>query len=425
MTTASSNSNSETNNNKNKNNDDPAGDDNKEENVNENRVVSHPYHIPKALSTQPSTSPQPAKISLPADQYLHAKANTDWWWHVGTLATADGSRIFGYEINAGKILGAPVPVTELLLTDVTNKVVYRSTNGYQPTSPWAESDPSKPWFVILGNPATSTSSVSMTAIDDNPMNMSVTATFTDINPANPVKKKCVIRLTLKNVNEVPPHALMVGGNGIIANPNGGTSPMNAYNYYYSFTNLAASGTISIEGEPEQVVVQGLTWMDHEYGWFPKKTGSDGGSVTWCLQAVQLTLPGGKFHFSNFTTMGQARKADMSSTATLVDAVSGESVVFKTQTTPSDSFEYTYPATGDKFTYFRKFLITGWQLDQSRKALLGDSADLGDSQISVLVTVLVDNQVLMGPVYEGVAVAEFFYGDTLLAIGTAWAEQQFT
>ena len=40
------------------------------------------------------------------------------------------------------------------------------------------------------------------------------------------------------------------------------SPSNA-SYYYSLTRLETSGTISIDGQTQQV--QGISWMDHEFG----------------------------------------------------------------------------------------------------------------------------------------------------------------
>ena len=42
---------------------------------------------------------QISEIELPRDQYAHSGAPTEWWWHVGTLESADG-RKFGFEINA-------------------------------------------------------------------------------------------------------------------------------------------------------------------------------------------------------------------------------------------------------------------------------------------------------------------------------------
>jgi hypothetical protein len=88
-----------------------------------------------------------------------------------------------------------------------------------------------------------------------------------------------IALDVRFVQNGPP--LLVWGTGCEEVNPGGTTPLERNNYYYSFTRLAASGTITIDGE--SVPVEGTTWMDHEYGYF----GSAGAGPNWVLQDMQL------------------------------------------------------------------------------------------------------------------------------------------
>jgi predicted secreted hydrolase len=93
-------------------------------------------------------------IDLPADQYLHRTAPTEWWWHIGTLRA--GNRVFGFEINAAsfeKNLG--IGFTQIMLTDVASGTHYQRTTPFVPPllfngNLWAEHDPVKDWYVQLG-----------------------------------------------------------------------------------------------------------------------------------------------------------------------------------------------------------------------------------------------------------------------------------
>jgi predicted secreted hydrolase len=69
-------------------------------------------------------------------------------------------------------------------------------------------------------------------------------------------KNLAVDLALTPVLDVLPH----GKDGTIVMGDGRIS------YYYSFTNLATSGSISINGT-EYLVESGRTWMDHQWGNF--------------------------------------------------------------------------------------------------------------------------------------------------------------
>jgi len=81
----------------------------------------------------PVPSSEPV-IKLPADQYLHPGAPTEWWWHMGTLKA--GEKTFGFQINAASF--TVMAFTQVMLTDVSTKLTInkpRSTPRSPPTGP--------------------------------------------------------------------------------------------------------------------------------------------------------------------------------------------------------------------------------------------------------------------------------------------------
>src|SRR4029077_13394156 len=144
---------------------------------------------------------------------------------------------------------------------------------------WAESDPSKPWYVRMAAPDSSGGAVSMTAPASNPFSMSVQGSFVDAGTLDQ------IQFDLQLDQQGPPLYVWGTGREDVSDP--GQQPV--YNYYYSLTHLRASGTIQIGNESFQV--EGLTWMDHEYCAFPEGT-------KWVLQDMQLD---DGVHISNYAS----------------------------------------------------------------------------------------------------------------------------
>ncbi len=87
-------------------------------------------------------------LYLPKDQYLHVGAPTEWWWHTGTLKA--GGRVFGFEINTAAFY--PLGFFQVMLTDVENQKHYQLTSLIPGIKDWAESDPSKDWWVKQTGP---------------------------------------------------------------------------------------------------------------------------------------------------------------------------------------------------------------------------------------------------------------------------------
>jgi predicted secreted hydrolase len=185
----------------------------------------------------------------------------------------------------------------------------------------------------------------------------------------------------------------VFGTGIM--PNGGSHGLEDNNYYFSLTRLSASGTIVVAGE--ELPVSGVTWMDHQYGFF----GTDAQPIKWVLQDMQLD---NGFCISNFTLQQGALELDkrLDSQATVQD---GEGNLYFVQTflTP---VERTWISPVSGATYYVQIHV-----------------EIPDFGASLMVTTLLDDQEFPGaaPIYEGVAeVSGTFRGRAVT--GTGWLEQ---
>jgi predicted secreted hydrolase len=308
---------------------------------------------------------------------------------MGTLKA--GMRIFGFEINAASfsVLG----FTQIMLTDVSNKAHYKLTKVYAPfPADWAEQDPSKPWYVKLGDPSADASWVTMNAPQSDPSkDMAVEAALADETTGT------IVKFSLKFSQQGPP--FIVKGSGVTPTPEveGGVKKNN---YYYSLTRLHASGTVTIGGD-EPIAVEGVTWMDHEYGLF----GSAEHPVKWFLQDMQLD---NGVHISNFTVFSGAPPS--------LD------VAFPSQATVQFA---------DGTTYFEKdctLTPTGrtWTSPKGVLFYLEFKVEIPAFAAHFTVTSLVDEQNFPFPygqidTYEGVAVASGkFMGQQVH--GTAWNEQ---
>ncbi|MCX5850324.1 MAG: hypothetical protein NTW65_12900 [Deltaproteobacteria bacterium] len=187
-------------------------------------------------------------ISLPEDGAAHYWAQNEWWYYTGHLKAEDGKE-YGYELTFFKRITNEDNVPELFIpipaywlkdvgmlghfavTDITNnKFAATDVNNF------------------LGLPCKA---------DDKKYDLMI-----DKWTAREEKGKHILyaemddyRIELE-LEPIKPAALH-GRNGIV-NKGGNNS-----NYYYSFTNMKTSGTLSIDGKP--VKVSGKSWMDHEYG----------------------------------------------------------------------------------------------------------------------------------------------------------------
>lgn len=174
------------------------------------------------------------------------------------------------------------------------------------------------------------------------------------------------------------------------------------NYYFSFTRLAASGTITIDGEVFEVT--GTTWMDHEYGNFGGNTSET--RVRWLLQDMQLD---NGYTLSNAGVIGEGYEPEIDVTVdayVTIQDPQGE-LYFVASTITAVGELWQSPRTGR--SYAQQYLVRIPSFD----AELLVTSRLPDQEFAVAGA----------PVYEGIAAVEgTLLGETVA--GDAWIEQAF-
>jgi predicted secreted hydrolase len=192
----------------------------------------------------------------------------------------------------------------------------------------------------------------------------------------------------------------VWGTGIV--PTATEQSLAKDNYYFSYTNLEASGTITIGGT--EYPVTGTTWMDHEYGNFGD--GTSDGRVRWLLQDMQLD---NGYTISNAGIIGPGFKPEIGvpvdAYATLQDP-DGQLYYVQTTITPVGEL-WTSPRSGTAYA------------QQFRVEIPSFDADL------TVTTRLQDQEFVVAgsPIYEGTAEPSGeFLGEQVS--GDAWIEQAF-
>lgn len=329
--------------------------------------------------------PSEVAIVLPQDHYSHPDAPTEWWWHTGTLNAGD--RVFGFEINAARF--GLAGFTETMLTDVAAGTHYQTTTLQNPEN-WAATDPANDWYVRLGNPDSGPNWVSMNAPQIDPMQgMAIKAGFVDDATGT------VVSFDLLMSQDGPP--LNVWGTGVKPSPPqaGGVT---TNNYYYSLTRLDCSGAITLGSESFDVT--GLTWMDHEYGYF----GTAAKPVQWFLQAMQLN---NGVHISHYVSFDAAPPALNTPTPS-----------FATVQFPDGT---TYCPAGCTMTPIGET----WTSPDGTLFFLQFEVAIPAFNAALTVTSLVADQVFPSSgheVYEGVATATGTFAGVPVS-GTAWNEQK--
>jgi predicted secreted hydrolase len=192
----------------------------------------------------------------------------------------------------------------------------------------------------------------------------------------------------------------VFGTGI--EPSATEQSLETDNYYFSFTRLAAKGTITIDGE--EFEVSGTTWMDHEYGYFGGGDSSD--RVRWLLQDMQLD---NGYSISNAGIIGEGYQPEIGVTvdsyATIQDD-EGHLYYVASKVTPVGEL-WTSPTSGNGYA------------QQFRVEIPSFGADI------TVTTKLQDQEFALptASIYEGIARAEGTLLDKKVT-GDSWIEQAF-
>lgn len=203
---------------------------------------------------------------FPQDHGPHPEYQTEWWYYTGNLQTADGQR-WGYQLTffrSGLSANAPeresqwatsqVYLAHFAVTDATGQRFVASSQlarGGEIDIAGAQAEPFRV-FVKNWSAEGTGDTVRLRAATEQ---VSIDLDLESLKPA-----------TLQGDRGLSQKSDEVG---------------NA-SYYYSLTRMSTSGTISFAGQT--ATVQGLSWMDHEWG----TSALSGEQVGWDWLGAQLS-----------------------------------------------------------------------------------------------------------------------------------------
>jgi predicted secreted hydrolase len=187
-------------------------------------------------------------VILPDDGAAHYWAQNEWWYYTGHLTAEDG-REFGYELtffkritNEDKVPEFFIPIPASWFKDVAMLGHFAVTDLRNKKFKAKEIDD----FIFNRSKA-----------DEKKYDLMIDTWTVREEKGKHIlcaeMKDYKIELELETLKPVAFH----GQNGIV------DKGANHANYYYSFTRMKTSGTITVEDEP--IKVEGISWMDHEYG----------------------------------------------------------------------------------------------------------------------------------------------------------------
>ncbi len=213
----------------------------------------------------------PVEFDFPKDHGAHPEYRTEWWYFTGTLQDASGDQ-YGYQFTVFRTALTPhaaerqstmatnqIYLAHFALTDAKSQdhVSFEQYSRGGGELSGASGEPS--FGVWLEN-------WSVTEQEPGIMRMTVSETSADGN-------EYALDLTLRETRQPVLH----GDSGLSQK---GPEPGNA-SYYYSLIGLETAGTITWLGNEE--AVEGLSWMDHEYG----SSALSKDAVGWDWFSVQL------------------------------------------------------------------------------------------------------------------------------------------
>ena len=226
-----------------------------------------------ALAENPSsTSFQQAaagyRYNFPRDHGSHPNYRTEWWYYTGHLRSKNG-RSFGFELTFFRRAIPPEDIKTLpskwslshvylahfAVTDITGKGFHYSEKLSREGLGKAGAD--EPRLHVW--------------IDD--WHATAATDSTGIHTLAARDKTHALALTLQPAKPLVAH----GAAGISRKG----AEVNQASHYYSFTRLATTGSLTINGE--QFDVTGTSWMDHEFG--SGDLGSD--QAGWDWFSIQL------------------------------------------------------------------------------------------------------------------------------------------
>ncbi len=230
-------------------------------------------HLAVAFGADPSPAPfQQAtagyRYIFPRDHGSHPSYRTEWWYYTGHLQSKNG-RSFGFELTFFRRGVPPEDITTLpskwsishlylahfAVTDINGKRFHFSEKLSREGLGKAGADESRlrVWIDDWRAEASTDATGSLTLVAHDETH----ALALTLQPAKPLVTHGAAGISRKGKD------------------------VGQASHYYSFTRLATTGSLTIDGE--QFEVSGLSWMDHEFG--SGDLGAD--QVGWDWFSLQL------------------------------------------------------------------------------------------------------------------------------------------
>ncbi len=228
------------------------------------------------ISPAPSVAADPMPVQLPLDDGAHHRL-TEWWYYTGHLRDrASGARYgFEYVVFRAERGGFPVSwASHLAITDEGgNAFHYAQRSVVGPGVDLVAGGGAGPAGAVAGSPGVPSPAGFSFLLGPDPTDPTTAGrpawTMAGVNgtdrltaslsPAEAARAGAPAGLGLDLALTASKPAVLEGGAGWIDfGPAGGS-------YYYSRTDLAASGSIDVDGRTLEV--DGTAWFDHQWGDF--------------------------------------------------------------------------------------------------------------------------------------------------------------
>ncbi len=218
-------------------------------------LASDAPHAPTSAAARPSAPADaftnarlPWRFRFPRDHAAHFGFSTEWWYFTGHLRAADGRR-FGYELTFfryGLRPGNPQPGTD--------QSRWRGNQVYP--AHLALTDERGGRFVY--DERFAREALGMGRASDRALDVNVDGwTLQGTDPFRMRAQSAAFGIELAQHPEKPP--AVHGHDGMSLKGSCATCA----SHYYSITRLATIGTLTYHGA--KMHVEGLSWMDHEFG----------------------------------------------------------------------------------------------------------------------------------------------------------------
>ncbi len=212
----------------------------------------------------------PYRFAFPRDHFAHDTYRTEWWYFTGHLRASDGRR-YGFELTFFRVGLRPHPYRV-----VPGRSAWHAAQVY--SAHFAITDIDGKRFLYSETSARDAlgagyASQRRLLVRVNRWSLRGTSA---VEPT--MDLRAVDRGTAIDLRVVPLKPPVSEGPGGISRKGGCAS---CASHYYSFTRLRASGTLRIADRTERV--DGIAWMDHEYG----SDELSPGQIGWDWFSIQL------------------------------------------------------------------------------------------------------------------------------------------